>query len=338
METYQHHRQHKRLAWLSLGCSLGLLGIKFVAYWLTGSAAILSDALESIVNVFASSFALFSVMLSALPPDETHPYGHGRIEFFSAGFEGMLIIVAALAICWTAIPRLLHPVAVDHLSWGLLLVGGTTVVNALVGLSLQRVGRRTHSLALVADGKHLMSDAYTSAGVVGGMLLVWLTRWYVLDALIALAVALHIVIMGWKLVREAIARLMDEAEPQFLEGIVQTLQTARRPAWIDLHHLRAWRSGTRHHVDFHLTLPRYWDLQRCHSEAEEIEDLIHEAQPGHGDVIMHLDPCMPADCAFCTVRACPVRSTPYRETRSWTVEGAIGDPMFLLEEDKASAL
>ena len=199
IETRGRTDYGNRVAWLSLLLSGGLLAVKFLAYQLTGSAAVLSDALESIVNVIASSFALFSVTLSARPPDESHPYGHGRVEFFSAGFEGALIVAAAVAIFVTALPRLFHPQPLAQLSLGIGLVGGAGVLNALLGLCLQYVGRRTHSLALVADGKHLLSDAYTSAGVLVGILGVWLTGWHVLDALTALVVALHILVMGGRL-------------------------------------------------------------------------------------------------------------------------------------------
>ena len=191
-------------------------------------------------------------------------------------------------------------------------------------------------MALVADGKHLLSDAYTSAGVILGMFLVWLTEWYLVDALIACIIAVHILAMGGQLLREAIARLMDEAEPAFLQHIVDTMQTARQPAWIDLHHLRAWRSGARHHVDFHLTLPRYWDLERCHDVAQEIEDLIQSTQPGHGDVIMHLDPCLPANCPFCMVSKCTVRAAALQQSQPWTVVSAVGDPPSLEVVSKPS--
>lgn len=318
-------RSH-RVAWLSLLASGVLLAVKFVAYQLTDSAAVLSDALESIVNVIASGFALFSITLSARPPDASHPYGHGRVEFFSAGFEGALIAVAAIAIVWTAFPRLLSPQPIAQLSLGMTLVCAAGAANALLGVYLQYVGRRIQSLALVADGKHLLSDAYTSAGVVVGMLLVWLTGWHVLDALIALAVALHILVMGGRLLRESIARLMDEAEPALLQRIVQTLQEARQPAWIDLHNLRAWRSGPRYHVDFHLTLPRYWDLERGHDVAQDIEMLIEKTQPSYGDVIIHIDPCLAVNCPSCALPSCPVRAAQYQESHPWTVASVISGP------------
>lgn len=328
-----HFGHNHRVAGLSVLLSVVLLVSKLIAYNLTGSAAVLSDALESIVNVFASGFALFSVALSSRPPDESHPYGHGKVEFFSAGFEGALIVAAALAIFWTAVPRIFFPEPIGQISQGLLWVCGAGAVNALMGLYLQHVGRGSQSMALVADGKHLLSDAYTSAGVVLGMILVWLTQWYVLDALIACVIALHIVVMGWQLLREAIARLMDEAEPEFLQQIVDTLQTARQPFWIDLHQLRAWRSGARHHVDFHLTLPRYWDLERCHQVAEEVEQLIHSTQVSHGDVIMHLDPCVPTTCSLCVLPRCPVRAAAPQQDQPWTVASSIGEPVYLREAE-----
>jgi len=321
-----------RAAWLSFVASGVLLVVKFIAYHFTGSAAVLSDALESIVNVMASAFALFSVTLSARPPDESHPYGHGRIEFFSAGFEGALIITAALAICVTAFPRLLAPQPLMQLSLGMTLVCAAGGANALLGWYLLHVGRQTHSLALMADGKHLLSDAYTSVGVLVGILGVWLTGWDVLDALTALIVALHILVMGWHLVRESIARLMDEAEPALLARIVQTMQDARQPAWIDLHNLRAWRSGPRYHVDFHLTLPRYWDLEHSHDVSHSIERLIEQTQPTHGDVIIHLDPCLPGDCPFCTMPTCAVRAAAHHESRLWTIPSAIGGPISTLPD------
>jgi len=210
------------------------------------------------------------------------------------------------------------------------LVCGAGVANALLGVYLQYVGHRTHSHALVADGKHLLSDAYTSAGVLVGILGVWLTGWDVLDALTALVVALHILVMGGRLVRESIARLMDEAEPVLLQRIVETMQAARQVSWIDLHNLRAWRSGPRYHVDFHLTLPRYWDLEHGHDVAQSIELLIQETQPTYGDVIIHIDPCLPGDCPFCAMSSCPVRAAAHQESPSWTAPSAIGGPVSAL--------
>jgi cation diffusion facilitator family transporter len=305
-----------------------LLVVKFLAAWLTGSAAILSDALESIINVVASGFAFYSVMLSARPPDQSHPYGHGKIEPFSAGFEGALIILAAAVILWQAVPGVFAPHPLAQLDLGIVLVLAAAVVNAVLGLFLVRTGTRTRSLALTADGKHLLTDVYTSAGVAAGLVLARFTGWLVLDSLTACAVAGNIILSGAGLLRQSVSHLMDEADESVLRSIVETLQNIRRPEWIDLHHLRSWRSGGRHHIDFHLTLPRYWDLEQSHAAETFVEDWLVEHLGGQGEVLLHLDPCTPHHCPLCRVLDCPVRSTRFRAMPVWTVELATGNPMF----------
>jgi cation diffusion facilitator family transporter len=305
-----------------------LLVIKFLAAALTGSAAILSDALESIINVVASGFAFYSVVLSARPPDRSHPYGHGKIESFSAGFEGALIILAALAILWEAVPGFFWPPALAELDLGIVLVLGAALVNAALGAFLIRAGKRTRSLALTADGKHLLTDVYTSVGVVAGLVLVRLTGWLLLDSLTACAVAVNILVSGTALLRQSVSHLMDEADEAVLRSIVDTLQSIRRPEWIDLHHLRSWRSGDRHHIDFHLTLPRYWNLEQCHEAETYVEEWLVEHLGGQGEALLHLDPCTPHHCPSCRMPDCPVRTAAFRATPVWTVETTTGDPRF----------
>jgi len=309
---------------ISLAVGIVLLVIKFLAAALTGSAAILSDALESIINVVASGFALYSVVVSARPPDRSHPYGHGKVESFSAGFEGALIILAAGVILWEAVPGFFTPRPLAQLDLGIVLVLGAALVNAVLGLFLVRWAKRTHSLALTADGKHLLTDVYTSVGVVVGLILVRLTGWVMLDPLTACLVAANILFSGAGLLRLSVSHLMDEADESVLRRIVETLQRIRRPEWIDLHHLRSWRSGDRHHIDFHLTLPRYWDLERSHAIEAAIEKQIIEDLGGQGEAIIHLDPCTPHHCPSCQVVDCPVRAAKFRKTPEWTVETATG--------------
>jgi cation diffusion facilitator family transporter len=304
-----------------------LLIVKFFAAGLTGSAAILSDALESIINVVASGFAFYSVIVSARPPDRSHPYGHGKIEPFSAGFEGALIILAAVVILWEAVPGFFAPPTLEQLNLGILLILGAALVNAALGAFLLRIGKRTGSLAITADGKHILTDVYTSIGVIVGLGLVWLTGWAVLDSLTACVVAINILISGAGLVRESVGHLMDEADEPTLQRIVDTLQQARRPEWIDLHHLRCWRSGNRYHIDFHLTLPRYWDLEQCHKAQTGVEEVLVEQFDG-GEVLVHLDPCTSHHCPFCQMSDCPVRAMPFHRLMPWTVEAATGNPMF----------
>jgi len=321
-------RLRRRAILASVLVGITLLMVKFLAAHLTGSAAILSDALESIINVVASGFAYYSIMLSAHPPDRSHPYGHGRIEPFSAGFEGALIILAAAAILWEAVPGIFVSRPLVQLDLGIALILGTAGVNAGLGLFLLRIGTRTRSLALSADGKHLLTDVYTSVGVVVGLTLARFTGWMILDALTACAVAINILLSGAGLLRQSVSHLMDEADETVLRSIIETLQSIRRPEWIDLHHLRSWRSGNRHHIDFHLTLPRYWDLEQCHEAATFVEEWLVEHLGGQGEVLLHLDPCTSHHCPFCRMPDCPVRAAKFRFTPAWTVESATSNPPF----------
>ncbi len=311
---------------LSVAVGVVLLLVKFSAAALTGSAAIFSDALESIINVVASGFAYYSIHVSAQPPDPSHPYGHGKIESFSAGFEGALITVAAMVILWQAVPRLFSPSSLAQLDLGLLLVLGAAAVNAALGLFLLHTGNRTGSLALVADGKHLLADVYTSAGVVIGVGAVWLTGWVVLDPLTACIVAVNILVSGVGLLRQSVGHLMDAADEATLQRIVAALQAARRPAWIDIHHLRSWRSGDRHHIDFHLTLPRYWSLEQCHTTQTCVAEALGWQLGEDSEVLIHLDPCTSHHCALCQMPDCPVRAVPFHVKPRWTVASATGNP------------
>jgi cation diffusion facilitator family transporter len=307
---------------LALGTGILVFAVKLAAWRLTGSAAVLSDALESVVNVVAGALLLYSLYVSTRPADADHPYGHGKVEFFSAGVEGALIGVAAVLIAVEAIRQLVVGPAVRQIDVGLALVTVATAANAAVGWHLIRVGRRAHSLALVADGKHLLTDVATSVGVIAGLAAVWLTGWVVLDPLVALAVALHILRTGWELVRQAIGGLMDEAEPGLLRRMVEALEHGREPWCIDAHSLRAWRSGHTQHVDLHMVVPRYFDADRLHGISEQVEEVLLAASGLPGEAIVHFDPCRPRHCAGCTVDPCPVRSVPFVARRPLNLERA----------------
>lgn len=329
--SFDEFQVRRRAIVVSIITGATLLVMKLAAAMLTGSTAILSDALESIINVVASAFAFYSIILSAQPPDRSHPYGHGKIEPFSAGFEGALIILAALAILWKSVQGFLSPQPLAKLDLGLLLVVVAAGINAALGYFLVQTGQRTHSLALIADGKHVMTDVYTSAGVVIGLGLVWVTGWVMLDYLTACAVAVNILFSGAGLIRQSVSHLMDEADERVLRDIVDALHNARRPEWIDLHHLRSWRSGNRHHIDFHLTLPRYWNLEQCHAAETAVESWLVERLGGQGEALLHLDPCTPHHCPLCRMPDCPVRTTAFRAAPKWTVEMATGNPLFPID-------
>jgi cation diffusion facilitator family transporter len=311
---------------MTLALSVGglLMTVKFVAYFITDSTAILSDALESIINVVASGFALYSIYLSNQPPDTSHPYGHGKIEYFSVGFEGALIILAAVAILYKAIPAFFAERPLAQLNVGIVILFGASAVNLVLGLFLIRTGRKTRSAPLVADGKHLLTDVYTSVGVIGGLLLVRLTGWTWWDPLAACAVAINIIFTGWHLVKESFGRLMDEADPALLGRIVEILNENRRPDWIDVHQLRTRHYGDKVHVDFHLVVPRSFGLLEAHVEAERIEGMILGALREVADVIVHVDPCEDPLCKKCIQAECQDRSQAGITTaKSWQVEEVV---------------
>ncbi len=319
MEVRERSHYRLRLGAISLSLFVGaaLMLSKFYVYWLTGSSAVLSDALESIINVVASAFALGSVVLSAKPPDPTHPYGHGKIEYFSAGFEGALIIFAAFGIFWTAWPQLLKPHQLPHLEFGLLLLLGASVVNLALALGLVHVGRRTHSLILVADGKHLLTDVYTSAGVLLGLVLVHQTGWYWVDGGVACLVGLNILVVGTKLVKESFSGLMHASNPILLDELSGLIASHRKPTWIEVHRLRAWRAGNRIHADFHLILPRDMTLEAAHREASLLQDILNTHLGGTFEAVIHVEPCIEQECPICGYDPCRLRQEPTRQQHLW---------------------
>jgi len=295
----------------------GVMALKFYGYWITGSSAILSDALESIINVVAGAFAFGSLILSAKPPDESHPYGHGKIEFFSAGFEGALIILSAVGIFVEGLRQIMSPQPLPQLHLGLFILLAASLVNLGLGMVLIRVGRRTRSLLVEADGRHVLSDVYTSVGVFIGLALVYFTSYYRIDGLVACIVGVSIVIMGVKIVRQAFGGLMDASDPELLTEICDVLERHRKDTWIDVHRLRAWRSGKLVHADFHLILPRETPLEDGHNEVKELENIFDRHFQGLAEILIHLDPCTDPECPVCRQQSCDQRKEENVVHRRW---------------------
>jgi cation diffusion facilitator family transporter len=324
-----------RAGWVSLAIGVCVFAGKFAAYLLTGSSAIFSDAMESVVNVVAGALLVLSLAIASRPADRDHPYGHGKVEFFSAGIEGTFIGVAALLILVQAIHELVRGPELQRLDLGLALVGGFSLVNAALGVYLVRTGRRTHSMALEADGVHVLTDVWTSAAVFLGLAAVWITDWLVLDPLVAILAAANILREGYKLARNAVQGLMDQADEDLLARIVRILEKRREPEWIDIHGLRAWRSGASVHVDFHMSVPRYLDVERLHAIHDRVETALLDADRlPFGDVVIHFDPCEPADCPDCGMPDCPVREAGCVGRAPLSVERATRSDEAILEEHR----
>ena len=317
----QSTQNHSKRRITAIGCSLTvavlLMGAKFYSYHLTHSSAVLSDALESIINVVAAAFALVSVWMAAQPPDPEHPYGHGKIEYFSAGFEGALIVFAAIGIFKTGIDHLLFPNPIANLESGLMILLAASAVNLILGIGLVRAGKNLNSLTLIADGKHVLTDVYTSVGVIGGLVLVQWTSWFWLDGAIACLLGINILIAGIRLVGQSFSALMDASDPELLDTISHLLERHRKPFWIDVHQLRAWRSGNFIHVDLHLVLPQQFSLDEAHAEAKALEQLLIQFFEGNAEVLVHMDPCEAEDCRICQQYRCGLRSHGATDVGSW---------------------
>jgi cation diffusion facilitator family transporter len=309
-----------RLAFIT---SLTLLLAKFGAYYLTDSKAVLSDAIESIINVVTGAFLMLSISVSSKPVDENHPYGHGKIESFSAGLEGGLIIIAAVIILIEAVPAFFYPQPPRNLGPGLYILGGAGIVNLVVGVYLMQAGRKYKSEALSADGRHLLTDFYTSAGVIIGLLLYRIVGFLWIDPLVACLVALNILIPGIKLFINSFKNLMNEADPELIERIVEGLNTIRKPGWLYPHKLRALRSGRYHHVDLHISLPHYWTLTQVHEAEQEITQALLDAIGEEGDIMIHVDPCEPPYCPVCEVGDCSERISDFNASPNWSVKEVI---------------
>ncbi len=310
--------QKKRLQIISSVLLFGVLVtvLKFVAFFITKSNAIYTDALENIINVVAGAFAFYSIYLAAQPKDSNHPYGHGKIEFFAVGFEGALIIFAGINIIYKSVDGILHPVEINHIQNGIYLSCVAGLINFGVGFFASKQGKKLNSITLEADGKHLMTDAYTSAGLIVGLIIIQSTKIYILDSIISLLLGFIILYNGYHLIRKSISGLMDEVDQSLINTIVSIFEKERKPEWIDVHNLRTQKYGHDLHIDCHVTIPYYYDLVRVHDEVEQIESLIKKNVENNVELFIHVDPCVENCCNYCGVD-CPVRKHPQERVISW---------------------
>jgi cation diffusion facilitator family transporter len=283
-----------RAALLSLLIGLVMLGLKMGAFLMTGSATILSDALESVVHVAAVGFMFWCFRFASAPPDAEHPYGHGKAEYLSIGFEGGAIVLAAGAIIWEAVAGLIAGHQPQHVDVGFGLIVLAALINLALGSWLVHIGRKTRSAIIEADGQHVLSDVWTSAGVLAGVGVLWLmpadhpARVWV-DGGIAIVLALFILWVGGRLVRQAMRGLLDEADPEMVGKVVEAINAIRDPAWRDIHNLRLRRSGDAIYVDFHLVVPSLWSVAAAHAAVEKLENHILGVLGAQGAVLIHLD-------------------------------------------------
>lgn len=315
------HQYNFRLQFVAVGIGIVLMGVKFFAWWLTNSNAILTDALESIINVVAGMFALYSLHITSLPKDANHPYGHGKVEFLAAGFEGGLILLAGLLIVGKGGYNLVFPQELEKIDIGLVLTAFSGFVNYGLGYFVLRQGKKSHSHTLQADGKHLLSDAYSSVGILVGMLLLYFTGATWLDNLTAIIFGLVILYTGLQLLRTSVSGIMDEAEPEIIRHLVDIMRQNRRDNWVDIHNLRAIRYGSAIHIDCHLTVPWYFTVEQGHNEVKLLETLVQKDNPTQVELFVHADPCRPPlACSICRKADCTRRQAAFERDVPWSLE------------------
>ena len=308
---------------VALAISIALTIVKFIAYLLTSSNAILTDAAESLVNIIAGGFALYSVILSAKPRDREHPYGHGKIEFLSAGAEGFMITAAGIFIIGKSIYGLFSPTELSRLDTGIILTAFAGIVNFIVGQLLIIKGKKWKSLPLIADGKHLRSDAITSAGLIIGLIVILITDIFWIDNIVAILFGFILIYAGYGILRKSVGGVMDEADIELINEVIIILNKNRIRDWIDFHNLRIIKYGANLHIDAHITLAYYWDLQRVHEELDKIEELINYKMGTKVELFIHPDPCVPQSCRICSKDDCPVRQHPFTTEVIWNLENVM---------------
>ena len=310
---------------------LVLMLVKFAAWRITGSNIALSDALESIVNVAAGGFAMYSLFLAAKPRDREHPYGHGKVEFISALLEGSMVGLAGLLIIYRAVEAWFTGVEVEELGSGIALIAFAGLTNGVLGMILRTRGKRTHSLTMEAGGTHLLSDAWTSAAAVTGLVAIHFTGIHALDSIFAIGIALFILWQGVQLVRRSIGGIMDETDMTVAAELVRIIDEQRHPAWIDLHNFRLIKFGSTLHIDCHVTLPWYYTLERAHEEITELDELVNRGSGREVECFIHMDPCVPTSCPVCKIQNCPVRQAPFIKQVKWTLTTVLKDRKHGLE-------
>ncbi|MGY6562944.1 MAG: cation diffusion facilitator family transporter [Luteibaculaceae bacterium] len=291
--------------------------VKVVAWLVTNSNAILTDALESLVNIGAGLMSLYALKLSSLPKDENHPYGHGKIEFITVAIEGSLISIAGVFIFLKALYNIFYPEEISAIDIGIYLTVITGLGNFLLGYFSEKAGKEHKSIVLISAGKHLKSDAYSSLGLIIGLAIVLLTNLPILDNFIAILFGSFIAFTGIKLVRNAISGIMDEADFELIEVLVAKLQKNRAQNWIDIHNLRVIKYGAQLHVDCHVTLPWYYSVKQSHDAVEAIETVVKNTFGKKTELFVHVDPCMPESCKICQVQDCKVRQEEFKGLPLW---------------------
>ncbi|SHE68699.1 cation diffusion facilitator family transporter [Chryseobacterium takakiae] len=318
----QKSNNKDKLAFQKLIAAFGVILFiaKIIAWKLTSSDAVFSDAMESIVNVISAFMGLYSLYLAAKPKDEDHPYGHGKVEFVTSGIEGALIAIAGIMIIYEGINSLIVGKVLQKLDWGIAIIAATAIINYLLGYISIKKGKHENSHVLISSGKHLQSDTITTLGVVVSLIVVYFTKIYWLDSVVALFFGFYIIIIGYKIIRKSLSGIMDEQDPDLLNQIIKVLEENRRTEWIDVHNMKIQQFGANLHIDAHITLPWYYSLRDAHNEMEKMIILLAKNTKRSVEFNFHMDDCKPISCPICQIADCPVRERDFVKRVTWTPE------------------
>lgn len=321
MNVQKTHNKDK-LAFQKLIAVFGVILFigKIIAWKLTNSDAVFSDAMESIVNVISAFMGLYSLYLAAKPKDEDHPYGHGKVEFVTAGIEGALIAIAGIMIIYEGINSLVTGKILNKIDWGIWIIAATAIVNYFLGYISIKKGENENSLVLIASGKHLQSDTITTLGVVISLIIVYFTKIFWIDSVVALIFGAYIIVVGYKIVRKSLSGIMDEQDPDLLNQIIKVLEDNRRIEWIDVHNMKIQQFGANLHIDAHITLPWYYSLREAHDEMEKMILLLAQNTKRSVEFNFHMDDCKTISCPVCQITDCPVRERDFVKRVKWTPE------------------
>lgn len=329
------NKSKDKLAFQKLIAAFGVILFigKIIAWKLTNSDAVFSDAMESIVNVISAFMGFYSLYLAAKPKDEDHPYGHGKVEFVTSGIEGALIVIAGIMIIYEGINSLIVGKVLSKLDIGIWIIAATAVINYLLGyISIQK-GKAENSIVLISSGKHLQSDTITTLGVVVSLIVVYFTRIYWLDSVVALGFGVYIIVVGYKIVRKSLSGIMDEQDPDLLEQIIQVLEENRKKEWIDVHNMKIQQFGAHLHIDAHITLPWYYSLRDAHNEMEKVIILLAKNTKRTVEFNFHMDDCKPFSCSVCQISNCPVREKDFVKRVVWTPENVTSVDKHSIEDN-----
>lgn len=310
-------------SWISFITSITLLVLKFWAFVLTQSSSVLSDALESIVNVLAAAMAIVVIRIAVQPADRDHPYGHGKAEYFSATFEGGLITFAGFAILLEVADRWFRGIQIQKLDQGIILLLFAGLANLALGLFLKARAKKLNSLALYASGQHVLADFWTSLAVIIGLAGIQFTKFLWIDLVVAALVALHLIWTGIELVRSSVGGLMDAEDRKLLEKLIPEFSGKLRPGIIYLHHVRMIRSGSYHHIDAHVVVPEFWDVLKSHHETNLYANEVLGGYGADGEIHFHVDPCLRTYCKICPLQDCSIREQKFEHLPDWSVEALI---------------